>query len=98
MDHTCAHYAQARTLATLFAFSLTNNSAYILVRVIILPSAKKGDICIPNLLEHNKEANISAQSLFELLNLLLDKRRMTLSTPQRTNAVFYTTKCKLNHY
>lgn len=82
----------------LFAFSLTNNSAYILVRVIILPSAKKGGICIPNLLEHNKEANISAQSLFELLNLLLDKRRMTLSTPQRTKAVFHTMKCKYNHY
>lgn len=70
MDDTHASYSQARTLATLFAFSLANNSAYILVRVIILPSAKKGDICILNLLEHNKEANISAQSLFELFNLL----------------------------
>lgn len=94
MDHNCTGYSQARTLATLFAFSLANNSAYILVRVIILPSAKKGDICTPNLLEHNKEANISAQSSFELFNLLFDKRRMTLRTPQRTKAIFHTMKCK----
>lgn len=73
MDHTFASYSQARTLSILFSFSIANNSAYVLVRVITLPSAKKGVICIPNLLEHNKEANISAQNLFELFNLLLTK-------------------------
>lgn len=94
MHHACAGYSQVRTLAILFALSLANNSACILVGVIILPFAKKGNICIPNLLEHNKEANISAQSLFELFNLLFDKRRMTLSTPQRTKAIFHPMKCK----
>lgn len=51
MGHTCASYSQARILAILFAFSLPNNPAYILDGVIILLSAKKGDICIPNLPE-----------------------------------------------
>ena len=98
MDHTCASYSHARSLVMLLALSLANSPAYVLDRVIILLSAKKGDICIPNLLEHNKEVNISAQSLFELFHLLFDKRRMTLSTPQRTRAVFHTRKCQFNHY
>lgn len=87
MNHTCASYSHARTLAILFAFSLANNSADILVSYYTA-TAKKGNICISNLLEPNKEVNISSQSLFELFNLLFDKRKMTLRTPQRTKAVF----------